>query len=50
MSLHSTNGRERKYTFSEPSPYNLMHEELTIVGNDPAFEMAFQKAQELISE
>jgi glucose-6-phosphate dehydrogenase assembly protein OpcA len=48
MSLHSSNGRERKYSYSEPSLYSLMNEELAVLGKDPAFESAFARAQELL--
>jgi hypothetical protein len=50
MHLYSTNGRERTYTYSEPSLYSLLHEELSIIGNDPAFDRAFKRAQELLHE
>jgi glucose-6-phosphate dehydrogenase assembly protein OpcA len=47
MTLRSTNGRERKYSFSEATLYSLMNEELSVLGPDPAFESAFTRAQEL---
>lgn len=50
MTLRSTNGRERKYSFSEPSLYPLMNEELAILGPDSAFDVAFHRAQELTRE
>ncbi len=46
--LRSTNGPERKYSFSEPSLNALMTEELTLLGPDPAFKAAFHRAQELM--
>ena len=49
VTLWSTNGRERKYTFGEPSVSALMTEELTIMGQDPAFNAAIGKARELLS-
>lgn len=49
MSLHSTNGRERKYSYNEKSLYTLMNEELSVLGSDPAFESALSRAQELLS-
>ena len=48
MHLFSTNGRERTYTYSEPSLYSLLHEELSLVGGDPAFDRALGRAQELL--
>ncbi len=47
MTLRSTNGRERKYSFTEASLYTLMNEELAMVGPDPAFDSAFARAQEV---
>lgn len=47
MTLRSTNGRERKYSFSEATLYALMNEELSVLGPDPAFNSAFTHAQEL---
>ena len=47
MTLHSTSGRQRTYTFQDPTTYALMHEELSLVGPDPAFESAFDRAREL---
>ena len=49
MNLFSTNGRERTYTYSEPSLYSLLHEELSLIGGDPAFERAFGRALELVN-
>lgn len=48
MTLH-VGGRERKYTKSELSLYTLMNEELSILGPDPIFEFAFERAQEIQS-
>ncbi len=50
MSLHSTNGRQRSYSFEEPSDQTLMTEELAIVGHDPAYEAAIARAKELLNE
>jgi glucose-6-phosphate dehydrogenase assembly protein OpcA len=50
MTLRSTNGRERKYSFSEASLYTLLNEELSVLGPDPAFNSAFTRAQELSGE
>jgi glucose-6-phosphate dehydrogenase assembly protein OpcA len=50
MTLRSTNGRERKYSFSEVSLYTLLNEELSVLGPDPAFNSAFTRAQELSGE
>ena len=50
MSLHSTNGRQRSYTYSDPTLYSLMNEELSVIGNDPSFNAAFARAQELLRE
>ncbi len=48
MSLQSTNGRQRSYTFNESGLYTLMNEELSVLGPDPAFNSAFARAQELL--
>ncbi len=32
MTLRSTNGRQRSYSYSDPSPYALMTEELSVLG------------------
>ena len=50
MQLRSTNGQQRSYTYEEPSDQKLMTEELAIIGPDPAFEAAFTRAQELLSD
>jgi glucose-6-phosphate dehydrogenase assembly protein OpcA len=49
MTLRSTNGRERRYTYKEASTDTLMTEELAILGHDAAFEAAFDRAQELLN-
>jgi glucose-6-phosphate dehydrogenase assembly protein OpcA len=49
MILRSTNGRERKYTYKEGTVDALMTEELAILGPDPAFDAAFERAQELLN-
>ena len=48
MTLRSTNGRERQYSFNEASLYTLLNEELSILGPDPAFDSAFGRAQEFV--
>jgi glucose-6-phosphate dehydrogenase assembly protein OpcA len=50
MTLRSTNGRERKYSFNEASLYTLMNEELSVLGPDAAFNSALTHARELILE
>ncbi|MGI8962537.1 MAG: glucose-6-phosphate dehydrogenase assembly protein OpcA [Bryobacteraceae bacterium] len=49
MTLRSTNGRERKYSFNEASLYTLMNEELSVLGPDPAFNSALTHARELVA-
>jgi hypothetical protein len=48
MTLRTTNGRERRYNYAEQQVYTLLNEELSIVGQDPAFDTAFERARELI--
>ncbi len=48
--LSSTNGRERKYSMTEPSLTALLTEELSLMGIDPAYDAAFARAQELNSK
>ncbi len=50
MTLHSTNGRERRYSYSAAREDALMNEELSIIGDDPAFDSAFARAQELLRD
>ncbi len=50
MSLHSTNGQKRSYTYEDPTDETLMTEELAILGSDPAFDAAFVRAQELLND
>ena len=50
MELRSTNGRQRSYTYEQPTDQKLMTEELAITGTDPAFETAFARAQELLND
>lgn len=50
MTICSTNGRERRYSYSEAKEDALMNEELTIIGHDPAFDNAFPRAVELLRE
>ena len=49
MTLRSTNGRERRYSYKDASVDTLMTEELAVIGNDPAFDSAFTRAQELLN-
>ncbi|HEY3937220.1 MAG TPA: glucose-6-phosphate dehydrogenase assembly protein OpcA [Bryobacteraceae bacterium] len=49
FTLRCPNGRERKYSLSEPSITALMTEELTLTGADPAFNAAFARAEELVT-
>ncbi len=50
MAIRSTNGRERRYNYSDTALDALMTEELSITGHDPAFDAAFARAQELLRE
>ena len=50
LTLKSTNGRHRKYSFSDPEIHNLMNEELSITGFDSTFDTAFTRARELWRE
>jgi glucose-6-phosphate dehydrogenase assembly protein OpcA len=49
VTLWSTNGRERKYTFGPASLTALMTEELAVAGYDPAFNTALARARELLA-
>jgi len=46
--ISSTNGRERSYSYAEPSLYSLLHQELSILGADPAFNAAFTCAERFV--
>jgi glucose-6-phosphate dehydrogenase assembly protein OpcA len=50
MQIRSTTGPERRYSYPDPQDDVLMIEELSIVGFDPAFHSAFQRAQEIFLE
>jgi glucose-6-phosphate dehydrogenase assembly protein OpcA len=50
MRIHSTNGRERRYSYTDTGVDALMTEELSIIGSDPAFDAAFARALELVRE
>jgi glucose-6-phosphate dehydrogenase assembly protein OpcA len=50
LNIRSTNGRERRYSYTEPRIETLMTEELSIIGHDPAFESAFERAREILRE
>jgi glucose-6-phosphate dehydrogenase assembly protein OpcA len=45
--LTSTNGLSGRYNFGEPSLTTLMTEELSVAGNDPAFNTVVVRAREL---
>ena len=49
VTLWSTAGRERKYSFGHPNVTALMTEELAVAGYDPAFNMALARARELLA-
>lgn len=49
MTLRTTNGPERKYTYKDRSVETLMTEELAVLGQDQAFDAAFDRAQELVN-
>lgn len=50
MTLRTSNGRERKYSYEEAGPAALMTEELSVLGPDGAFQAAFERARELVRE
>ena len=50
MRIFSTNGRERRYSYADPTVTTLLTEELSITGPDPVFDAAFARAQELLRE
>lgn len=47
LTLSSTNGRERRYSFADSPLYTVLNEELAITGVDPSFDSAFDRAKEL---
>ena len=47
MTIQSTSGRQRGFSYPEPSTNSLMTEELSITGTDPAFDIAFKQARKL---
>jgi glucose-6-phosphate dehydrogenase assembly protein OpcA len=49
VTLWSSAGRERKYSFGQPNVTALMTEELAVAGYDPAFNMALDRARELLA-
>jgi glucose-6-phosphate dehydrogenase assembly protein OpcA len=49
VTLWSSAGRERKYSFGRPSLTTLMTEELAVAGYDPAFNLALDRACELLA-
>ena len=50
MTLSSTNGRARKYSYQDADLAALMTEELSILGPDGAYNAAFTRAQELVHD
>ncbi len=48
VTLWSTAGRERKYSFGNPNVTALMMEELAVAGYDAAFNIALDRARELL--
>jgi len=50
MTLREPNGLQRKYSFAERNLYQLMSEELRILGPDPAFDAAFPRLQEILHD
>jgi hypothetical protein len=50
LRIFSTNRGERRYSYSDPKIEALMKEELSIIGNDPAFDIAFERAREIVRE
>lgn len=50
LKIQSTNGRQRGFSYSDPTVTSLMTEELSITGVDPVFDVAFTRARELMSE
>ncbi len=49
VTLWSTAGRQRKYSFAQATETALMTEELSVSGYDPAFQMALEHAMTLAS-
>jgi glucose-6-phosphate dehydrogenase assembly protein OpcA len=49
VTLWSTVGRERKYSFGQPNVTSLMTEELAVAGYDSAFNTALDRARELLT-
>lgn len=46
--LSSTNGAQRKYSFTDGPIERLMNEELSVTGMDPSFEAVFPRAKEIL--
>ncbi len=46
--LSSSTGRHRSYSYVEPSVYSLLHQELSILGEDRVFDAAFSRAGEFV--
>ncbi len=49
VTLWSSAGRERKYSFGQPNVTALMTEELAVAGFDPAFNTALERVRELLA-
>lgn len=47
MTLSSTNGNQRSYTYADRPLESLMNEELSITGPDPYFDATWQRVQEI---
>jgi glucose-6-phosphate dehydrogenase assembly protein OpcA len=50
MTLRSSKGRSRQYNYPDADLSALMTEELSVLGPDPAFGIAFSRSQELLRE
>lgn len=50
MTLRTAKGRDRKYSYKDRSVDALMTEELAVVGQDAAFDAAFERALELVND
>jgi glucose-6-phosphate dehydrogenase assembly protein OpcA len=46
--LSSSTGRHRSYSYTEPTLYSLLHQELSILGDDRVFNAAFSRAGEFV--
>jgi glucose-6-phosphate dehydrogenase assembly protein OpcA len=48
LEISSSTGRSRQYTYRDRDETSLMTEELSVLGPDPAFDTAFERARELV--